>query len=212
MPDSERNAGQPTCSPKLWEAVRYVSGELSADEAAAFEDRLADDLELAEALGDAVRLTECVTVCVRTGGDSRPTVETQPSAWTKRLLLASCAAGLLLVGWYAGGRTAAPRVPTELRTLTTAARGVTAPTDVTPPGPAAAEGDELETMLSAWVELQEIREPPAEEAVSEAPMVAETSGEVPDWMFVALQTPSEPGQPAAGEAPSVIDSRQEGSL
>lgn len=44
----------------LWLATRYHLGELPADEAAAFESRLLDDLVACEALGQAVELTLAV--------------------------------------------------------------------------------------------------------------------------------------------------------
>jgi hypothetical protein len=43
-----------------WDAFRYVSGEMLPDEHAAFETRLADDVEAAEAVVEAVRLSQAI--------------------------------------------------------------------------------------------------------------------------------------------------------
>jgi hypothetical protein len=63
-----------------WTAFRYISNELSADEAATFEERLAMDQEAREELSRAVEITQALA--------SQPQTDSQPLVsrpWRQRL-------------------------------------------------------------------------------------------------------------------------------
>jgi hypothetical protein len=165
------------CSDALWEAVRYLSGELSPAEAEAYEARLEADLPAAESLARAVVLTESIasprrapSLLPRQSGRSR-----QALRWVGVVAAASCA-GLLLTS----GRDDANR----LRVANPPSVEVAAS-----PGADAAAA----SMLTVWVSLNDAREPLAEEPSAEAvEPLAET--DVPDWMFAALTAPSPGGE------------------
>jgi hypothetical protein len=80
-----------------WSAFCYAAGELSADEAAAFEARLADDQSAREALARAVELTQVVA----TAQSLAPVTLARPQSanWSKRLawMAIGSAASLLAV-------------------------------------------------------------------------------------------------------------------
>ena len=192
------------CSDLLWDAVRYVAGELTEQEAAAFEDRLESDLAAAEALAEAVVLSESLVRVraearlrgvggrlrdrqVRVGssvqsGGLYPPLRSGVAAASRRGtwsgLAAISAAGLLLACWSLSG----PGVPS----------GDVQPVSVPVADAGAAVDLPLESTLSVWVALIDAESAPVEEAVETA-LDADGSDEadVPDWMFAALLTPAD---------------------
>jgi hypothetical protein len=85
-----------------WSAFCYAAGELSPDEVAAFEARLADDQAAREALARAVELTDVVA----SAESLAPVVvaRSQSNAWTKRLAwMAIGSAASLLVALLSSG-------------------------------------------------------------------------------------------------------------
>ena len=98
----------PHCKNELdWSAFCYAAGELSAEEAAAFETRLADDQAAREALARAVELTEVVASAESLApvvARSQTNVWTT-SVWTRRLtwMAIGSAASLLVAMLWSGG-------------------------------------------------------------------------------------------------------------
>ncbi len=83
-----------------WSAFCYAAGEMTADEAAAFEARLADDQAAREALARAVELTEVVASAESLA--PAVVVRSQASVWTKRLTwmaIGSAASLLVALVW-----------------------------------------------------------------------------------------------------------------
>jgi len=96
-----------------WSAFCYAAGEMTESEAAAFEQRLADDQAAREALARAVELTQVVA----TAESLEPAValRSQASSWTRRLawMAIGSAASLLVAllwsganSWFGGERFA----------------------------------------------------------------------------------------------------------
>ncbi len=91
-----------------WPAFCYAAGEMTADEAAAFEVRLADDQAAREALARAVELTEVVASAelLAPALATRVAVaRSQSSVWTKRItwMAIGSAASLLVALLWSGG-------------------------------------------------------------------------------------------------------------
>jgi anti-sigma factor RsiW len=110
-----------SCQNELdWSAFCYAAGEMTADEAAAFEARLADDQGAREALARAVELTQVVA----TAESLVPVTLARPQSgkwraanWSKRLawMAIGSAASLLVAlawsgssSWFAGGSVGMP--------------------------------------------------------------------------------------------------------
>jgi len=99
-----------------WQAFRYVAGEMSSDEAAVFERRLADDQSAREAVADAVELAQALaTLGPEAREDTRPVPKARLGSgkrtWRRRAVwtvagTAACVA-LIVTSWlYRGGETA----------------------------------------------------------------------------------------------------------
>jgi hypothetical protein len=194
--------------------MRYLSGELPAQESEEFEARLADDLAAAEALSRAVLLQESLAACASDlhhpalilPPASLPVAETSPGAkgWRERTLvrrlvygmLATLSAAVLFaVGWI--GRGALGLQPPEGSELTlTTSTGVQ--------DASMSESELLDPLLSAWILLADDEPMPTEEPVFdlgvEPPIELVEASErgVPAWMIAALLTSSEPAPPGEG--------------
>ncbi|MCA9054507.1 MAG: hypothetical protein KDA75_11760, partial [Planctomycetaceae bacterium] len=187
------------CSEALWLAVRYLGGELSPEESAAFEEQLADDSVACEALSQAVILSEAVrssevgVLAVR----SPAAVTRRSAAWFRPAALLAAAAVLLLVGWFAGNRGShegpGGRSPEGVEFAAGDIRPIEAV--VSAPSTSDSADGEVNSMLSVWVELSAIRDVISDTASAEAPeMVADPAAgsldsDVPEWMFAALLVP-----------------------
>lgn len=112
-----------------WLAFRYVTGEMTADEEARFEQRLADDQAAREAVEQAVELHEAVRM-VSSEPVPRRSVGVRHLAW----LGAAAAAAILVSVGLNGWRTSAP---------------LSVPGTVPAPTPAADSAT-----VAAWAELQ----------------------------------------------------------
>ena len=208
----DRLADRP-CSDQFWLAVQYVTGELSADGAAAFELQLEHDTAACEALAEAVILSSTLqqpisptTSAPRAklglpglAEGTRPTDRTA-SRLVRTAMLVVCAMALVLVGWYAGGRqaTLVDRTETELASADPARESAG-------PNPASINDPTVGSMLSVWVELDSEREQSDEhsdvEILGLRMMTADAQPDVPDWMFAALLVPNDAEAlmpPAAG--------------
>ncbi|MFV0443734.1 MAG: hypothetical protein ACK5Q5_09205 [Planctomycetaceae bacterium] len=200
------------CSPALWEAVCYLAGELSTVEADAFEERLADDIELADALASAVRLTTAVAetavaVPARTSSVPGTAVDVTPvlrqSDRRGRMVVAAvCGALLALVAWSASSHRESQAVPAEPSRLASDSK-----TEVQ--GAVDAVTQNLESVLSVWVELNQSREVLPDDSALDT-LLVDASADVPDWMFAALQTASIGS--GAESLPVEADGAQEGAL
>jgi hypothetical protein len=208
-PSHHQPSDQP-CSEPFWQAMRYLSGELSAEEAAAFEAALADDLVAAEALSRAVLLRESLAVCAAEmhGPAEVPVVPVSarlPAAavtrrigdWRQRAVVRRAgyamaatlsAAVLFAVGWFGRGALGL-RSPSGFElTTTTGAREAAEP----------AEGQVLlDPLLSAWILLADDEPVPVEEAVFDfgvdpLELVESSERGVPSWMIAALLTSTDP--------------------
>lgn len=191
------NTNDRSCSDVLWEAVQYLFGELSPEQAGAYEERLGVDVAAAEALAQAVLLTESVVRCgeqpmAATCGLPQAVAARDPrlkatgisSAASRRTLSRSlqvglatlCASGLVLVGWYlGGGANSHPAV------LTPGLASLAAETS----------DSDIDSTLSVWVALNDAAEPAADDSMSEGSMQDSDAGDVPDWMFAAVLASTE---------------------
>ena len=84
-----------------WEAYRYVIGDLSPAERAAWEERLEDDLRLCETVAEMTGLVETVHAAMHSAGPARPRNHAQRASFASpassvRWLSASAAVLLLL--------------------------------------------------------------------------------------------------------------------
>jgi anti-sigma factor RsiW len=85
-----------TDEPLDWLAFRYVAGELSSDETAAFEQRLADDQAACDAVVRAMQLCEAIALAERSASTrERPLPHRMPMA-IRAMLAAAIAAGVVL--------------------------------------------------------------------------------------------------------------------
>jgi hypothetical protein len=157
---------------RIWEAIRYLEGEVSPGEAARFEASLADDAAAAEALADAVLLCEAVWAC-EADEDRRPSVpSTRPQRRRAFGVVAAASAALLLVA---------------LLTLVGPQ-----PEPAEPPTAAVVGALPDASVLAVWTTLSaasaaSLEDIPSADASLAAP--AEPSS-VPDWMFAALTADS----------------------
>lgn len=122
---------KPDQKPDLdWQAYRYVADEMTAVEAAEFEDRLATDQLAREAVADAVGLAHAIALAgrdVTVAAPSRP-----PSAWRLGVAAAIAAAVLLALA-----------LPPMMRTT---------PTAVSP-------SNDAMVLAQAWTDVRENSEP-----------------------------------------------------
>jgi hypothetical protein len=209
------------CRESTWEAVRYLSGEMSTPEADSFELRLADDLDAATALADAVLLLESVQLGRSLAklpqplpaADSAAAVQST-SAWFRKLATVACAASLLFAGWYLGGRSGRTTdlAGTDLAGTDLAGTDRRGPAATDPISPTVAADDSaLDSVLSVWLELNADRDPQiTDEVVAESTLLADAHPEVPDWMFAALQASTTDLE--LGTDGLLDDELQEGSL
>ncbi len=187
--------------------MRYLSGDLSAEEAAAFEARLADDLAAAEALSRAVLLQESLAACAADAPASAlvslpaslPGAAAGPQAegWQRRTVVRHAALGmaaalsaavLFAVGWFGRGALGL-RSPSgsELTTATGAREDA--------PG---GRNLHMDPLLAAWLLLADDESLPMEESaldlgvdpLGELPETSE--GGVPGWMIAAVLTSADP--------------------
>jgi hypothetical protein len=186
------------CSAALWEAYRYLSDELTAEEAAAYELLLGDDLAAAEALAQAVMLQESLDRARVATPLSRPAVFTpRPDRRVLAAALVVAAALLLAIGWYVGGRGSMTQ-----NELTQGGSN---------PSPAVADAADT-SVLSVWVSLNDARDLNGDDAAVESPAEMLADADVPDWMFAALLAPAESGNGMPDALPPVMDPIMEGSL
>lgn len=181
------------CSDPLWDACRYLAGEMSAAEVELFELRL-DEPPIAEALAQAVQLQALVQTQAATpmlassdgvAADKVGSASVVPAAKRRRVAKAigSVTAALVMVtvGWYAGGRFAgdgwnvvslAPSTPTHSNSA------------------AIRPADEAldSSMLSVWVSLNLDQTATIDENSGDPPTDFLAQAEVPEWMFAALAT------------------------
>lgn len=93
----------------LWAAFRYSHGELSAEEAEAFEEQLATEQPAREALAEATRLSEIVQASLAQALASRRAAtrrltKTDHALWRRSISSAAVGAAVclaLLLGWNA---------------------------------------------------------------------------------------------------------------
>lgn len=176
-----------------WQAFRYVAGEMTADEAAAFEERLASDQESREALSRAVELTErlaeaapVATAVVALPDPARPKAQSvwrrsllraaQPLAW----MAAGAAAALLVVNL--SGWSARPPIEPGSGTRTHAAAGKRPTADAALWARLQAGGDWATPDLARW--LEESATLAADEREDSV-----QSADVPSWIFATSNSP-----------------------
>lgn len=161
-----------------WQAFRYVAGEMTAAEEACFEERLADDQAVREAVEQAVALHEATRLAILESATSLSPRE-RPARRAALIWAASLAACVLLAlgVWFAGWKK--PAVPGE-------------------PGEIARHLEpEGNAVARAWVELRGQSEsegiepqPPQSEALTASTLGAadmiETDISVPPWMLAAF--------------------------
>jgi hypothetical protein len=156
---------QPTKQDLDWLAFRYVAGEMTDDESAAFELRLADDQLARDAVVEAVQLGECIVAI-----ESQTPVVAVASApaqgrWME-FFLAAAACGLLIATVaYQSGERSSPGISDQV---------------------AEAWSQRLDT---DWSDIpgDDFAVNPEESDVPEAGETAMTS-DVPDWMLEAVRS------------------------
>lgn len=103
----QNNSGEPHEGDLDWLAFRYVSGEMPTDEAALFEQTLAEDQTARDAVASAVQLTDAVLALAPTHSQiTQPVPATRRNVWRERAawMVAGAAAAcvLFLVSWDMG--------------------------------------------------------------------------------------------------------------
>ena len=98
-----------TSEENLWQAFLYVAGELSSDEAEAFEQRMLEDLRLCEAVAQATQLSCDIAATDISTASDRPNISKAAgeTIWSsRRNLLATFAAlcCLIVFGFVASQR------------------------------------------------------------------------------------------------------------
>ncbi len=161
---------------QLWQAFLYVSGELSADDAQAFEDQMLEDSLLCEAVVQASRLTSAVADSLRV---SPPTVVATPNRRpirNRREVFAACVAVCCCCCLVA--------------VLVTVQFAATPETQVSFSGPT-----EAEQLVDAWADSF------SNDFSTEADHgdFVQQELDVPDWMMAAVSLD------AAGESGSGVD-------
>lgn len=195
------SSSAPQSDELLWQALQYLSGELSSSEAEEFETRLAEDCDLCEALSRAVVLSEAVIACERDSHQSRvvarPVVanpvagEGLTSAPTRRrsiAVLGTVAALAILVavaGWQVrpGASVSPLPLPSGEVAQGQSALDGTGP-DATGP----------ESVLALWISLGAERDgddvEPAWDSARDA-SADDSDADVPGWMMAALLASSD---------------------
>lgn len=202
--EGERNDARPPDAPELdWLAFRYLTGELSEAELAAFEARLGDEQPARDALAGAVELVQLVSAAEHLGempmvaSAAREAGLWRKVAWTALVggLVACCASVVLLLRF--GGGSEEPAAQT--------ASGPAATSEELPAPP--------QGLAAAWVESLDqpvlpasldpaSGEPAAGELVAGELFEMSLLGEDPsaeemgasDWMTAALSGMSHDGE------------------
>jgi hypothetical protein len=145
-------------------AFRYVSGELPAQEAATFEERLAGDQDACEALADAVELCEVVAIGA---ADSvmAPARSSRPSRRKAAAVLAGSLASVAAI--VAVGTQLADRGADREQRYA---------------------AHQASSLLSMWRHLRNQEGDGNDRDLDEDGSNVEASDEIPDWMFTALAT------------------------
>lgn len=175
-----------------WLAFRYVAGEMSADEAAAFEMKLADDQDAREAVSRAVELTERLAQAAPATADVALPVADRPSpqpTWRRPLVRAAAP-----LAWMAAGAAAAlllvnldpwparPPIERGPGTPPPAAAGNRPAADAALWARLQADGDWASPDLARWLE-----EPPA--LAADERDEDQESADVPSWIFANSNRP-----------------------
>ena len=180
------------CDSLNWLAVQYVLGELSESDAFAFEERLATDLVVCEAVAEAARLTLTLQVAaadspvVATCATNSPRV--LPDATVHSSKTTPRGSWLVLAG------------------ATTAAAALLAAMSLGPASSPSTQLARVDRSASELVSLWRIGSAVAELDIDDADVeLAESGAEVavPDWLFAAVSL--EQPNPAANST----DERQE---
>lgn len=200
------SSSAPQSDELLWQALQYLSGELSSSEAEEFEARLAEDCDLCEALSRAVVLSEAVIACERDSHQSRvvarPVVanpvagEGLTSAPTRRrsiAVLGTVAALAILVavaGWQV--RPGASVSPLTLPSGEVA-QGQSV-LDATALDGTGLDATGPESVLALWISLGAERDgddvEPAWDSARDA-SADDSDADVPGWMMAALLASSD---------------------
>jgi hypothetical protein len=151
-----------------WAAMRYLEGTLSVDEVASFEARLAEDVQLAEALADAVLLSAAVRAAEAEQRPAQPAVTTvRPSRRRRTAAVAATAAAAVLM--------LALQIINE------------APPAPIPPAAAPTLADP--SVLAVWATLADAASVPDFDPDPDlSDLELDHVSAVPDWMFAALAT------------------------
>ena len=186
------SASAPQSDELLWQALQYLSGELSASEVAEFEARLAEDCDLCEALSRAVVLSQAVIACER-DSQRAPAVgapaaalrgsTSVPSRRWSRALVAGGAALLAVVaiwGWQVrNGAQVGPGLMGGGELASNQSSQDSAGSD---------------PVLALWVSLGTERDADDSEPVwdpSRDAAADDSDADVPGWMIAALLTSSD---------------------
>lgn len=192
----------------LLTAFRYISGELSADETTAFEDRLSNDQPAREALADVVELSEAIAVEEFDRCDPlrrKPAhAHDAPARDSRRgVLVAVCVIAIAGVFMLNDGRRS-EHDPGHETTVDTGA-----------PATDAVDGD-ADSVLSLWSELGV---DDAERLRSDAILADEsdelptTENEIPDWLLTAVDGDvGETGSNLPDEMPELMDDLDQENL
>lgn len=167
-----------------WSAFRYVSGEMTADELAAFELRLDDDQEARDAVVAAVKLMDAVaTAEYRLPAPLTPVLQTARRLnRVETYLTVAVALAIAVVFWVS-------------RSNDRKVAGV----DSTRPSAASDADDGRSDVLSVWSELNSTVDRDDDSAPEVETVGADDAElEVPGWMIAAL-TPASPNGPDDSE-------------
>ncbi len=173
-----------------WSSFCYAAGELSADEAAAFEARLADDQAAREALARAVELAEAVA----SAESLAPVVaaRSQSNVWTKRLtwMAIGSAASLLVALLWSGAWS----WPADESVASTEQSRLAAAWSQTRRELAETESDLWYLKHLTASDAADLPESPAASAMIDDAELLDTV--TPTWMTAAVETyPNEPSDP-----------------
>jgi hypothetical protein len=168
-----------------WTAFCYAAGELSADEAAAFENLLGEDQVAREALARAVELTQAVA----SAETLRPAivVKSRRSVWARRVTwmaigsAASLLVALLWTGSGAGNRLAAwrngqPKSPAVTQELAAAWMAAQEELSASPVEPTAFAESESSTESGDMGDMSDLPETPTWMAIAVASLAGQPVG------------------------------------
>ena len=165
-----------------WSAFCYAAGEMSPADAAAFEQRLAEDQTAREALARAVELTEVVA----TAESLEPlvTVRSQSTTWSRRvawMAIGSAASVLAVLLWTGAGSWLGSGKPA---------------------GGELVSADQHELAIAWALTRVELSASDTDVAASDADSGAEAGGDdgqefpMPDWLTAAVESyATDPGDP-----------------